>query len=32
VGGVERARRWRSQLAGRNFPDLAADILADRSR
>ena len=32
VGGVERARRWRSVLAGRPFPDLAADIQADRSR
>ena len=32
VGGVERARRWRSLLAGRHFPDLAADIQADRSR
>ena len=32
VGGVERARRWRSLLAGRHFLDLAADIQADRSR
>ena len=32
VGGLERARRWRSLLAGRHFPDLAADIQADRSR
>ena len=32
VGGVERARRWRSLLAGRHFPDLAGDIQADRSR
>ncbi|WP_411875743.1 FitA-like ribbon-helix-helix domain-containing protein [Vulcanococcus limneticus] len=32
VGGVERARRWRSLLAGRHFPDLAADIQANRSR
>ena len=32
VGGVERARRWRSLLAGRQFPDLAADIQADRNR
>ena len=32
VGGFERARRWRSLLAGRHFPDLAADIQADRSR
>jgi len=26
------AQRWRSLLAGRRFPDLAADIQADRSR
>ena len=32
VGGMERASRWRSLLAGRHFPDLAADIQADRSR
>ena len=32
VGGLERARRWRSLLAGRHFADLAADIQADRSR
>ena len=32
VGGVERARQWRSVLAGRHFPDLAADIQADRNR
>jgi plasmid stability protein len=32
VGGVERARQWRSRLAGRHFLDLAADIQADRSR
>jgi len=32
LGGVERARRWRSLLAGRHFLDLAADIQADRSR
>ncbi len=32
VGAVERARQWRSALAGRNFPDLAADIQADRNR
>ncbi|NDD46266.1 MAG: hypothetical protein EBZ24_12940 [Synechococcaceae bacterium WB9_4xB_025] len=32
VCGVERARQWRSRLAGRHFPDLAADIQADRSR
>ena len=31
VGGLERARRWRSLLAGGHFPDLAADIQADRS-
>lgn len=30
VGVIERARRWRSLLAGRHFPDLAADIQADR--
>jgi hypothetical protein len=29
---MERASRWRSLLAGRHFPDLAADIQADRSR
>ncbi|MDI9406536.1 MAG: hypothetical protein QM522_07485 [Chitinophagaceae bacterium] len=32
VGAVERARHWRSALAGRHFPDLAADIQADRNR
>jgi hypothetical protein len=32
VGAVERARQWRSVLAGRNFSDLAADIQADRNR
>jgi len=32
VGAVERARQWRIVLAGRHFPDLAADIQADRSR
>ena len=32
VDAVERARQWRSVLAGRHFPDLAADIQADRSR
>jgi plasmid stability protein len=32
VGAVERARHWRSALAGRHFPDLAADIQADRRR
>lgn len=32
VGGMERARRWRSLLAGRHFPDLAAGIQVDRSR
>jgi hypothetical protein len=32
VGAVERARQWRSVLAGRKFPDLAADIQADRNR
>ena len=32
VGGVERSRQWRSVLAGRHFPDLAADIQADRNR
>jgi plasmid stability protein len=32
VGAVERARQWRSVLAGRHFPDLAADLQADRSR
>jgi hypothetical protein len=32
VGAVERARLWRSVLAGRNFSDLAADIQADRNR
>lgn len=32
VGGVERARHWRSLLAGRHLPDLAADIQAGRNR
>jgi len=32
VGAVERARQWRSVLAGRNFSELAADIQADRNR
>ena len=32
VGAVERARQWRSVLAGRNFSDLAADIQTDRNR
>ena len=32
VGAVVRARQWRSVLAWRHFPDLAADIQADRSR
>jgi hypothetical protein len=32
VGGVERARHWRSLLAGGHFPDLAADLQADRNR
>lgn len=32
LGGLERARQWRSVLAGRHFPDLAADIQADRRR
>jgi hypothetical protein len=32
VGSVGRAQQWRSVLAGRHFPDLAADIQADRSR
>jgi hypothetical protein len=32
VGGVERARHWRSLLAVRHVPNLAADIQADRSR
>jgi hypothetical protein len=32
VGAVERARQWRSTLAGRHFADLAADIQADRNR
>ena len=32
VGAVERARHWRSVLAARHFPDLAAEIQADRSR
>jgi hypothetical protein len=32
VGAVERARQWRSVLAGRHFPDLAADLQADRNR
>jgi len=32
VGAVDRARHWRSMLAGRHFSDLAADIQADRSR
>ncbi|MEA5474669.1 hypothetical protein VB716_10600 [Synechococcus sp. CCY9201] len=32
VGAVERARQWRSVLAGRHFPDLAADIQSDRNR
>jgi plasmid stability protein len=32
VGAVERARQWRSVLAGRNFSYLAADIQADRNR
>lgn len=32
VGAVDRARQWRSLLAERHFPDLAADIRADRSR
>lgn len=31
-GAVERARQWRSVLAGRHFPELAADIQANRSR
>ena len=31
VGAVERARQWRSVLAGRNCSDLAADIQADRN-
>ena len=31
-GAVERGRHWRSSLAGRHFPDLAADIQADRNR
>jgi len=32
VGAVERARQWRSVLAGRNFSDLAVDIQAGRNR
>ena len=32
VDAVERARQWRSVLAGRHFPDLAADLQADRNR
>jgi hypothetical protein len=32
VGAVERARQWRTVLAGRNFSDLAANIQADRNR
>jgi hypothetical protein len=32
VAGVERARQWRSLLAARHFPDLAADLQADRNR
>jgi hypothetical protein len=32
VAGVERARQWRSLLAGPHFPDLAADLQADRNR
>jgi hypothetical protein len=32
VAGVERARQWLSLLAGRHFPDLAADLQADRNR
>lgn len=32
VGALERAREWRSVLAGHNFSDLAADIQADRNR
>jgi hypothetical protein len=32
VGAVDRARHWRSVLAERHFPDLAAEIQADRSR
>jgi hypothetical protein len=31
LGTVERARHWRSALAGCHFPDLAADIQADRN-
>ncbi len=32
VGPVERARQWRSVLAGCNFSDLAADIQVVRNR
>lgn len=32
VAGVERARQWRSLLAGRGFPDLTEDLQADRNR
>jgi hypothetical protein len=32
VAGVERARQWRSLLAGRGFPDLTAYLQVDRSR
>ena len=32
LGAVERARQWRSVLAGRNFSDVAADIQADGNR
>jgi hypothetical protein len=32
VGAVDRARHWCYLLAGRHFPEIPADIQADRSR
>jgi plasmid stability protein len=32
VSGSERAREWRTRLAGRTFPHLQDDIRSDRAR
>ena len=31
VGAIKRSRQFRSVLAGRKFPDLDADLQADRN-